>query len=165
VTPESPVRAAVPAARRFRPLRLVLVLVAGVATLLCMGGVGVAVTVYDNATAIDRGEPDVIVDNYLRSLLVERNDVRAESLECAQDAGLAPIHTFRRDIEGREKAFDVSIDVSWGALQAVPGNAQYVYSTDLTRTIQGAERSTQTWRFTVVDESGGWRVCAAERVS
>jgi hypothetical protein len=153
----------VPAARAGRPWRVVATVAAGVLVLLCLGGVGVGVTLYDNATAIDRGQPDEAVNNFLKSYLVEHNDVRANSLECAQDSGLQPIRAFRKDVEDREKAFGVPILVSWGPLQVAPTGNQRVVSTELIRRIQGAERSTQRWKFTVVDENG-WRVCSAVRV-
>jgi hypothetical protein len=163
VTADPPVRAPAPPARAVRPLRLILTVAAGVLVLLCLGGLGVGVTLYDSATAIDRGAPDEAVNNYLKSYLVEHNDVRANSLECAQDSGLEPIRAFRKDIEDREKAFDITVLVSWGPLTVEPSGSERIVSADLIRRIQGAERSTQRWQFTVVDENG-WRVCSAARV-
>jgi hypothetical protein len=142
-------------------LRLILMVIAGVLTLLCLGGVGVGINLYDEATAIDRGEPDETVDNYLRAFLVQRNDIRAESLECAQDGGLDPIRAFRADVDRRQQGFGITIDVSWGPLTVTNDGSDRLVATELTRTIQGAERSTQDWQFTVVDE-GGWKVCGAQ---
>lgn len=150
-----------PVERSTRPLRLLLLVIAGVLTLLCLGGVGVGINLYDEATAIDRGEPDVTVDNYLREFLVQRNDVRAESLECTKDDALAPIRAFREDVDRREEGFGINIDVSWGPLTVTEVGSDRNVTTQLTRTIAGAERSTQDWQFRVVDE-GGWKVCGAQ---
>ncbi|WP_203717468.1 hypothetical protein [Asanoa siamensis] len=137
---------------------------AGVVALLCLGGVGVGINLYDEATAIDRGEPDVIVDNYLRALLQERNEVRAESLECSQDSELEPIRAFRADVQRREEGFGITIFVSWGPLTVTNADNDRLVSFELTRTIQGAERSTQDWQMRVIDD-GGWKVCGAQPVS
>jgi hypothetical protein len=163
VTADPPRGVPAPSARAGRPLRVVLTVAAGVLVLLCLGGLGVGVTLYDNATAINRGQPDEAVNNFLKSYLVEHNDVRASSLECAHDSGLEPIRAFRRDVQDREKAFGITILISWGPLQVAPSGDRRIVSTQLIRRIQGAERSTQNWQFTVVDENG-WRVCGAARV-
>jgi hypothetical protein len=152
-----------PVERSTRPLRLLLMVTAGVLTLLCLGGVGVGINLYDEATAIDRGEPDESVDNYLRSFVLQRNDIRAESLECSQDSGLEPIRAFRRDIDQKQEGFGITIYVSWGPLTVTNDGSDRLVATELTRTIQGAERVTQEWRFRVVDE-GGWKVCGAEQI-
>ncbi|GIF65133.1 hypothetical protein Ais01nite_31680 [Asanoa ishikariensis] len=151
-----------PGERSVRPLRLLLMVIGGVLTLLCLGGVGVGINLYDEATAIDRGEPDVTVDNYLREFLVQRNDVRAESLECKEDRGLEPIRAFRADVDHREEGFGITIDVSWGPLAVTEAGSDRTVATQLTRTIAGAERSTQDWQFRVVDEGDGWKVCGAQ---
>jgi len=137
--------------------------VAGVAAILCLGGVGVGINLYDEATAINRGEPDEAVDNYLRAFLIQRNDIRAESLECAEDGGLNPIRAFRDDVDRRQEGFAIRINVSWGPLIVESQGSDRRVTTELTRTIQGAERSTQSWEFRVIDE-GGWKVCRAQRI-
>ncbi|HTF12102.1 MAG TPA: hypothetical protein VK659_28420 [Asanoa sp.] len=67
-----------PVVRSARPLRLILMVIAGVLTLLCLGGVGVGINLYDEATAIDRENPDVVVSSYLRAYLVDRDDAAAK---------------------------------------------------------------------------------------
>lgn len=138
---------------------------AGVLTLLCLGGVGVGINLYDEATAIDRENPDVVVANYLGAQLVDRDDATAKLYSCAQDQGLEPIKELKADIERREQGFDVKILVDWGSLQVQPvGNDRNV-TTEIGLRIFAAERSVQQWQFTVIDENGGWRVCSAQRIS
>lgn len=139
--------------------------VAGVLTLLCLGGVGVGINLYDEATAIDRENPDVAVSNYLRAYLVDRDDEKAALFTCAADQGLEPMRAFRQDIEMRERSFDITIAVVWGPMTINEVGSGREVSTEVTRSIAGAERSVQTWKFTLVDENGGWRVCGAQRVS
>ena len=70
--PAPPTPAPQPPRRR---MRTVLTVVAGVLALLCLGGVATAVIVlYNRAATPDRSAPDVVVDNYLRAFLVDRND-------------------------------------------------------------------------------------------
>ncbi|REF96595.1 hypothetical protein DFJ67_2584 [Asanoa ferruginea] len=139
--------------------------VAGVLTLLCLGGVGVGINLYDEATAIDRENPDVVVSSYLRAFLVDRDDAAAKLYTCAQDAGLKPMRAFKRDIEMREQSFGVTILVDWGAIQVEPDGNNRRVTTEIGRSLSGGERSLQTWQFTVIDENGGWRVCSAQRSS
>jgi hypothetical protein len=141
--------------------RLVLLLIAGAVALLCTGGAGVAFVAYRDATEPDRSSPDVAVSNYLRALLIERNDTRADLYSCSNDDGLRPIRAFREDIEARERQHSISIVVSWGSLtvQESPGRA--TVGTEISRTISdGTEKELHDWRFDLTDE-GGWRVCGA----
>ena len=62
-------------------MRLVLTVVAGVIALLCLGGLGVGVTLYDTATAINREDPDVVVSSYLRAEMLDRDDAKAARAE------------------------------------------------------------------------------------
>jgi hypothetical protein len=161
VTADSPVRAPDPAPRRIRPLRLALTVIAGVIVLLCMGGVGVGVALYDEATTLQHDDPEIVVSNYLRAVF-DGDDVNANSLECDQDSGLEPLRAFHADVLDREQRFGVDIDVTWGPLTVIPEGDQRIVSTEITRFIINAESSVQPWSFTVVDQ-GGWKVCAAQR--
>jgi hypothetical protein len=163
VTADSPVRAPVPAQRRIRPLRLALTVIAGVIVLLCMGGVGIGVTLYDEATTLQHDDPEIVVSNYLRAVF-DGDDVNANALECDDDSGLAPFRAFQADVLEREQRFGVDIDVTWGPLTVIPEGDQRIVSTEITRFIINAESSVQPWSFTVV-EQGGWKVCGARRTS
>ncbi|MEV4536885.1 hypothetical protein AB0J82_24210 [Asanoa sp. NPDC049518] len=154
-----------PGERSVRPLRLLLMVIAGVLTLLCLGGVGVGINLYDEATAIDRENPDVVVAGYLGAQLVERDDAGAKLYSCSQDQGLEPIRALKRDIEMREQSFDVKILVDWGAMQVQSTGNEFTVTTEVGRRVFNGERSVQTWKFTLIDENGGWRVCLAQRTN
>ena len=149
------------APRRTRPLRLFLTVAAGVVVLLCLGGLGVAVTLYDRATTLQHEDPDIVLSNYLRAFLIEKNDTRAGSLTCGNASELAPIHEFRQDVENRERSFNVGIMISWGSLTVASDGEDRVVTTDLTRSVSNAQQAVETWRFRLVEE-GGWKVCAAQ---
>lgn len=148
---------------RVRAGRLVLLLIAGAVALLCTGGAGVAFVAYRDATEPDRSSPDVTVSNYLRALLVERNDTRVDLYTCSSSR-LGAIRAFKDDVEARERQHSMRIVVSWGALtvQETPRGA--TVDTEISRTISdGTEKELQNWRFDLVDEDG-WRVCGATQL-
>ncbi len=131
--------------------------------LLCMGGVGIGVTLYDEATTLQHDDPEIVVSNYLRAVF-DGDEVNANSLECDADSGLEPLRAFHADVLEREQRFGVDIDVTWGPLTVIPAGDQRIVSTEITRFIINAESSVQPWTFTVVDQ-GGWKVCAARQTS
>lgn len=139
-------------------------LIGGALALLCTGGAGVAFVAYRDATEPDRSSPDVAVDNYLRAYLVDRNDTRAQLYVCENAAELGAIDALRRDIEAKEAEHSINIVVSWGSLVMDTNGGQSVVTVEVRRTISdGSERIRETYRFDVVD-SGGWRVCGAQKV-
>ncbi|MDQ7906935.1 hypothetical protein RB614_20695 [Phytohabitans sp. ZYX-F-186] len=141
--------------------RLVLMLVAGALALFCTGGAGIAFVSYRDATEPDRSSPDVAVSNYLRALLVERNDVRVDLYACSSDEGLGAIRAFKEEIVERERQHAIRIVVSWGAMTTQELSGRAIVTTEISRTISdGSEKDLQNWRFDVVDENG-WRVCGA----
>ncbi|GAA4460787.1 hypothetical protein GCM10023170_062470 [Phytohabitans houttuyneae] len=141
-----------------------VLLVAGALALLCAGGAGVAFVAYRDATEPDRSSPDVAVSNYLRALLLERNDVRVDLYSCRDDGSLAPMRAFRAQIEEQEKQYSITIVISWGALIVQEMSGRATVTTEISRTISdGTEKDLQDWRFDLVDE-GGWRVCGATRL-
>lgn len=146
-------------------LRPVLAILGGVVALLCLGGLAVAYVVYDEATAPNRSAPDVVVDNYLRAYLVDRDDARADQYTCGDASGLAGMRELREDIQAREQRYSVRIVVSWGSLRVESAPEGKVVTTEVRRTIaDGSERAQDRWRFDVVDRDG-WRVCGAQRLS
>lgn len=150
---------------RWRQVLLVIVLAGG---LLLLGGVGYGFILYNQATKPDRSAPDVVVDNYLRSLLVERDNVRAGLYAC-RDADLGAIRSLRDEAERRERDFDVTVRITWGALaREEAGQGRETVSTNLTISgiAQGQVRSErrESWRFITI-ENNGWRVCGATKAS
>jgi hypothetical protein len=164
--PTTPAAAADGANRpRSRRLRPILAVLGGVVALLCLGGLAAVYLFYDEATGPDRSAPDVVVDNYLRAYLVDRDDARADQYVCREAPDLAEMRALRDDIQAREQRYSVRIVVSWGSLRVEPAGEGRTVTTEVRRTIaDGSERAQDQWRFEVVDRDG-WRVCAARRVS
>jgi hypothetical protein len=142
---------------------------AGILALLCLGGVGVVVSLYDSATAIKRTAPDAVVDSFLRSYLVDRDDKEVALYTCKSGADLTAIGALRTELVNREKQFDVKVIVSWGSL-TVAGTEQgkRTVTTDLiisgTKNGDTQSRHNESWSLGVVDENG-WRVCSAAKMS
>jgi hypothetical protein len=138
---------------------------AGILALLCLGGVGVFISFYDEATKIERSAPDAVVDQFLRAYLVNRDDEEAELFTCKDGLDLTRIEAFRTDLKSRETRFSISIQVVWEGLTVSTTGPRGTVAVDLTRTISdNSEQITKPWQFTVVDEDG-WRVCGATEVT
>jgi hypothetical protein len=141
----------------------------GLMLLLCLGGVGVFVSLYDGATKIKRSAPDAVVDSFLRSYLVNRDDKEVALYACKSGADFAQLAVLRNDLVGREKNFNVKVNVTWGTLTVSgSGNQQRSVATDLiiAGTSEGVTQSrhTESWTFGVRDQDG-WRVCSAAKIS
>ncbi len=144
-----------------RRLRLWLAMGLGVLLLLCLGGAGVFFSLYDNATKIQRAEPDAVVDNFLRAYLVNRDDKEASLYQCKSGGDFAQIAAFRSQIQTTERKFSVGVRVDWTSLVVSKQGAQGTVSTDVKRALSdGSEKTSDHWQFRVVDQSG-WRVCGA----
>jgi hypothetical protein len=137
---------------------------AGILTLLCLGGVGVVISLYDGATEIKRTAPDAVVDNFLGAYLVSRDDKDADLYVCESGADLTALRQYRDEIASVEKEKSVGIRVSWSSLAVSTGGDRTTVTTDLTRTATDGARLKDTWSFLVVDDDG-WRVCGASRVA
>jgi hypothetical protein len=153
-----------PAKPRNQRLRLFLALGAGILGLLCLGGVAVVVSLYDEATEIDRVEPDQVTSSFLRAYLVNRSDTEAELYQCESGGDFAALSAYRDEIQKVERDFTVGIRVSWGSLTVNTSGSEGTVTAELVRTSTDRSRDAAVWRFGVVD-SGGWRVCSATRVS
>ncbi|MGW4153686.1 hypothetical protein ACWEDF_11095 [Micromonospora chersina] len=152
-------------ARPKRRLRTVLAVVAGVLALLCVGGAVVGFVLYDRATAPDRSAPDVVVANYIQAFLADRNDTKAQGFTCKGTADLDDLRALRDDLVAREKRFDTTISVSWGALSVEQSGDVAMVEVDLiiSAYVDGISQSDrQGWRFET-RRSDGWGVCGAER--
>ncbi len=146
-----------------RRLRLFLALGAGILTLLCLGGVGVFISVYDEATQIKREAPDAVVDSYLRAYLVDRDDDETSLYTCKSGGDFAAIQAYRAEILDVETTNSTSVQVSWEGLRVSAPGRQGSVDVDLTRSIGSREKVTDAWRIAVVDQDG-WRVCGATRM-
>ncbi|WP_434743800.1 hypothetical protein [Micromonospora sp. SH-82] len=148
---------------------VVVTLVIGLLAVLAVAGTAAGYLLYDRATAPDRSAPDVVVDNYLRAFLVDRDDTRASFFTCESSADLDAVRALRNEIESREAQFDVSVAVTWGALKASGGDVGRSVVTNLTisSSAEGVSRSSrrEEWQFDVFLDSEEWRVCAGRKVS
>jgi len=142
---------------------------AGILALLCLGGIGVFISFYDEATKIERSKPDVVVDQFLRAYLVNRDDQEAELFTCKDGLDLTAISALRTELVAREKEFDVTVNVSWSTL-TVSGTEENrrTVTTDLiiagSRDGKALSKSSEPWSFTLTD-ADGWRVCSTAKLS
>ncbi|MET8044973.1 hypothetical protein ABZU25_29435 [Micromonospora sp. NPDC005215] len=150
-----------------RRMRTVLTVVAGVLALLCLGGLATGLVLYHRASAPDRSAPDVVVDNYLRAFLVDRNDARADLFTCEGGSQLEALRSLRTDLLEREKRFGVTMAVSWGSLsvQKHDDAAAVEVTLIISARVDGLNQSDrQPWRFDAQLDDG-WRVCGGARAS
>ena len=151
-----------------RRLRTVLTVVAGVLALLCVGGGIAGWVLYERAATPDRSAPDVVVDNYLREFLVNRNDTRASLLACeGNTGGLSELRALRDDLRAREQRFGTTFTISWGALEVHDQGDSAEVQTDLiiSAAVDGISQSDrQRWRFQT-RLGDNWRVCEAARAA
>ncbi|MET8232860.1 hypothetical protein ABZS77_19525 [Micromonospora sp. NPDC005298] len=152
-----------------RRMRTVLTVVAGVLALLAVGAGITGFVLYNRAAAPDRSAPDVVVDNYLRAFLVDRNDVRADLFTCEAGAQLDAVRGLRAEAEERESRFGVNVRVSWGPLSRTPSGKGESVATTLTiaGSADGVPRSSrrEDWVFDVIEDGDGWRVCGGMRAA
>ncbi|WP_341721439.1 hypothetical protein QQG74_29840 [Micromonospora sp. FIMYZ51] len=150
-----------------RRLRTVLAVVAGTLAALCLGGAVAGYLVYDRVTTPDRSAPDVVVDNYLRAFLVDRNDVRANLFVCGSNTDLGQLDALRDDLAARQEQFDTTMSVTWGPLQADQNGDKAEVRVDLTLSAQVdglRQTDRQSWQF-ITQLNEDWRVCSAARVA
>ncbi|MEU8047092.1 hypothetical protein AB0B71_23480 [Micromonospora echinofusca] len=149
-----------------RRLRTVLTVVTSVVVALCLGGVAAGFVLYNRAAAPDRSAPDVVVDNYLRAFLVDRNDTRANLFTCEDADKASQLRALRDDLVAREKRFATAFTISWGSLQVQQqgSGAEVQVELIISARVDGISQSDrQTWQFTTrLDDD--WRVCAGARV-
>ncbi|MGW4498652.1 hypothetical protein ACWENR_08540 [Micromonospora sp. NPDC004336] len=150
-----------------RRTRTVLTVVASVLAALVLGGVTAGYILYNRATAPDRSAPDVVVDNYLRAFLVDRNDTRAGLYTCEGAGEIGELRALREDLVAREKRFATTFTISWGSLQVQKqgDNAEIQVDLIISAYVDGISQSDrQPWRFTT-RRDGEWRVCAGSRLA
>ena len=165
LAPPAPAPAPVRPRRR---LRTILTVAGAVLTAVLLGGLVGGYLLYDRATTPDRSAPDVVVDNYLRAFLVDRNDTRASLFVCEGPSDLAALAALRREIEQREANFGVDIRVSWGSLSrsAAQQGESVLTTLSISSSADGVPRSSrrEDWTFDVVKDDDGWRVCSGRKL-
>ncbi|MEV6488159.1 hypothetical protein AB0M20_05885 [Actinoplanes sp. NPDC051633] len=143
-----------------RRVRLWIAMGAGILALLCLGGVGVFISVYDQATEIKRTAPDAVVDSYLGAFLQNRDDEEAALYVCKSGANLSALQAFRARFMAVEKDQSVGIDLSWTSISVTVVGDRATASTDLKWLATDGAHGLQPFRFGLVDKDG-WRVCSA----
>jgi hypothetical protein len=141
-----------------RRKRLLPIVGLGLLVLLLLGA-GVALYVYDKATAPDRSTPIVSADAFLHAALVERS-VDQVSLYVCDDW---PAEQAVAQVSAQP---DPSVRVSWGGTSVDQAGAEADVTIRMTFSVVGtglSQRSVETWRISVVEESDGWRVCSVSR--
>ena len=113
-------------------------MVLGFTALLCLGGVGVAVSLYDEATEIKRTAPDAVVDNFLRAYLVNRDDQEAARFISVRLAAISSqIQAYRADIDAQGEAVSRwESRVTWSSLDVAANGPEGTVTTELTKTIR-----------------------------
>ncbi|MET7833190.1 hypothetical protein ABZS44_10205 [Micromonospora sediminicola] len=148
-----------------RPLRTVLMVVAGVLALLCTGGAVVGFVLYDRATAPDRSAPDVVVVNYLQAVLVARDDSRATLFAC--DGPVPAVDALRAEIVSRERELNASMAINIEGVTVIEKSGKDAVVTAVIRrsaVVDGVQQSlTDPWRFELEDRNG-WLICSAQRL-
>jgi hypothetical protein len=145
--------------------RMKIVVLVGVLSLLCFGGLGYAFSVYNRATKPNRSSPDVVVDNYLQAVLVDRSAASASKYSCPGAAAqLKPFIQFRDGFVSREAGLGGQVSFSWGPLHLNRDSDGTTVAVEITVDTSGgstlAGRSLHEWSFTAVEDDE-WFVCAA----
>jgi hypothetical protein len=128
--------------------------VAIVAAFIVIVGGGTAFFVYDRATAIDRSTPEVVVVQFLRATLVERDVRRIGLFVCNEWPA-------EQALAAAKPPTNPDISVSWGDLASTTRNGSSTVHAVVTfsAAVGGVfQQDPQSWTFTLKDQSG-WRVC------
>ena len=148
--------------------RMRLGIIAGIMALLCVGGVGIAFHEYDKATKPNRSAPDVVVDNYLRASLSDRDDKEAAQYVCNDPSGVLSFTMFRDEFVQREAQLGGQVAFDWGPLTVQGNHSDSSVSVDITVNTSGGNslpgRSIHKWVFLAVNSSG-WQVCGASQTT
>jgi hypothetical protein len=163
-TPDT-AKAEPPTGRRRRTVAVILAVVLGGLTVLCVGGLGAGYLFYRQVSEPDRSTPGVVLRQYLDVTLNERDDGRARLFTCRDAAGLEQVRQLRDDMKSKETQYGVTIRTtpeSFDTHQAGT-NARVGVKLRLSVSTNGTfQEQIQDWTFSLKNESG-WRVCGAQR--
>jgi hypothetical protein len=160
-----PGAATAPGKPRNRRLRLFLAMGAGIVALLCLGGVGVFISLYDEATEIKRSSPAAVAESFLRAYLVNRDDQEAALYRCESGGDFGRLEAFRAGLQETEREFSVGVKVTWTSFDVTTTNDRATVTTNFIRTLtDNSERDAKPWQLQLVDQDG-WRVCGGTELS
>lgn len=151
VPPPQPVP---PAPRPRKGRRVLLILVLALAGVLVVGA-GTAFVIYDKATAIDRSTPEVVVGQFLRASLVERDLAKLSLFVCDQWSAQSAMEVVAPPPDNR-------VVISWGdyASNIAGRKATVDVKVEFNRgTGSVSASSVRSWKLMLEDQSG-WRVCS-----
>jgi hypothetical protein len=137
---------------------LVLAIVVGVLSLICVGGLGIAYHLYDKATTPNRTVPDAAVNNYLRATFIHHNASEANEFACTDQSGLAAFKSFAGKVVS-----EPSISVDWAGLVVKnhgSSDASVTVVLQLEQDGGSSGEENSSWTFTT-HKSSDWRVCGA----
>jgi hypothetical protein len=139
---------------RSHRLRNVLLIAIAFAVVLAAAAAGTLFYIYDKATAIDRSTPEVVVDQFLRATLVQRDPGRVGLFICQQWS------TQQANDAVRPPA-NPNVDASWGNYETSRAGRTADVSVRVYLSVEsnGFQESIQSWTLHLEDQDG-WRVCA-----
>ncbi|MBB5871255.1 hypothetical protein F4553_004634 [Allocatelliglobosispora scoriae] len=149
--------------RRSSKTRRIIVFVLVATGLVVLGGAGLTFRIYDQATKVDRSQPEVVVREYIVAVLNRRDDAKAAIYSCENSQGLMSILELRSSLESDERKFNLSTQVSLARLSRDGSGRVDADLEILQQGSGGATQDRQHWKFTMVQDDG-WRVCGAERL-
>lgn len=126
-----------------------------------IGAGGALLLTYNEATKLDRSNPEVVLIRYLDATFERKDPAMASLYTCSNPKDLAPINALRADLDRREKEFGVSISVSNGAMSLQRNEITTALIMEAFNEGGRNARWTESWQFRMADENG-WRVCGAE---
>ena len=137
--------------------RVLLILLLGLAAALVIGG-GAAFVVYDQATAIDRSNPEVVTRQFLTASLVEQDPAKVSLFVCRQWSADDAMRAV-------DPPTDQNTSVAWGVKPAkrngskatVDVTLEFKFGTGIFAGGQVAD-----WQLGLEDQDG-WRVCSVSK--
>ncbi|WP_432834420.1 hypothetical protein [Dactylosporangium sp. CA-092794] len=147
--------------------RVVLLILAGAALLICLGGSITAYVLYDKATEPDRSTPEGVIEQYVDLKFNIRDDSRAKLFECPS-ADVADLDQTLNDVKALEARFSTSATIRPGSFAvSANGNEADVSSTlniVVTESNGGQSITEQKWQFHL-SKTRTWLLCKAEKLS
>jgi hypothetical protein len=125
-----------------------------IVALIGLGAAGAGAYFYNKATAIDRSDPAVTVQQLLTAIFVEKDPTRVGLFVCPSLSPQAAMNT-------AAAAVDATAAPGWDTVRVEQaGDGQSTVTARMTFKYPGevAPSSSTVWRFDLVD-SDGWRVC------
>ncbi|MFG2037739.1 hypothetical protein [Dactylosporangium sp. NPDC048998] len=165
----TPPPSAPPTPPRTRPStrRTVLLVLAAVAALVCLGGSLTAYVLYDKATTPDRSTPEGVIEQYVDVKFNVRDDHRARLFECPS-ADITAVSSTLNEVKALEARYSTSATVRPGSFAvSVNGDEADVDGTlniVVTESSGGQSITEQRWRFHL-SKNRTWLLCKATKLS